>query len=187
MSSSSQMTCTAYSPGSVGQYRTSQDPSPLSSHSILAWEGPSMEKPGERWEGSESIRGSQASQPGPPCFLLLPPQLLLCPPSMLTLMPFNVFTSSLSPQYQSFVSHSPATQPLTQRPHFCADGFHHKVSRLAHLASLQTRTPCPHFLGSGLWAHLDLKRTGKRKDFASMLGSAPVRTTPLPSFQICRE
>lgn len=45
MSSSSQMTCTAYSPGSVGQYRTSQEPSPLSSHSILACEGPSMEKP----------------------------------------------------------------------------------------------------------------------------------------------
>lgn len=53
MSSSSQMTCTAYSPGSVGQYRTSQEPSPLSSHSILACEGPSMEKPAERWEGSE--------------------------------------------------------------------------------------------------------------------------------------
>lgn len=62
ISSSSQMTCTAYSPGSVGQYRTSQEPSPLSSHSILACEGPSMEKPGERWEGSESIRCSQ--QPG---------------------------------------------------------------------------------------------------------------------------
>lgn len=46
MSSSSQMTCTAYSPGSVGQYLTSQEPSPLSSHSILACEGPSMEKPG---------------------------------------------------------------------------------------------------------------------------------------------
>lgn len=48
MSSSSQITCTAYSPGSVGQYRTSQEPSPLSSHSILACEGPSMEKPGAK-------------------------------------------------------------------------------------------------------------------------------------------
>lgn len=56
MSSSSQMTCTAYSPGSVGQYRTSQEPSPLSSHSILACEGPSMEKPGARWGGSEDTR-----------------------------------------------------------------------------------------------------------------------------------
>lgn len=45
MSSFLQSTCTAYSPGSVGQYRTSQEPSPLSSHSIFAGDGPSTEKP----------------------------------------------------------------------------------------------------------------------------------------------
>jgi len=36
MSRSSQVTCTAYSPGSVGQYNTSHDPSFWSVHSILA-------------------------------------------------------------------------------------------------------------------------------------------------------
>lgn len=119
ISSSSQMTCTAYSPGSVGQYRTSQEPSPLSSHSILACEGPSMEKPGERWEGSESIRCSQ--QPGlrqvPPCSLLLPAQLPLCPHSVLILTAFHVSLSSPAPPWrQSFLSHvscHPATYPAS--------------------------------------------------------------------------
>ena len=45
MSSSSQVTCTAYSPGSVGQYSTSQEPSFWSLHSILACDGPSMANP----------------------------------------------------------------------------------------------------------------------------------------------
>lgn len=45
MSSSSHMTWTAYSPGSLGQYFTSHDPSFWSSHSIFAWDGPSMAKP----------------------------------------------------------------------------------------------------------------------------------------------
>lgn len=46
MSSSSHMMWTAYSPGSLGQYLTSHDPSFWSSYSIFAWEGPSMANPG---------------------------------------------------------------------------------------------------------------------------------------------
>ncbi len=45
MSSSLQRMCTAYSPGTVGQYVISAEPSPLSLQSILAWLGPSIEKP----------------------------------------------------------------------------------------------------------------------------------------------
>ena len=45
MSSSLHSTCTAYSPGAVGQYLTSAVWSPLSLQSILAWLGPSIEKP----------------------------------------------------------------------------------------------------------------------------------------------
>jgi len=36
---------TAYSPGAVGQYEISADPSPLSLQSILACDGPSIENP----------------------------------------------------------------------------------------------------------------------------------------------
>lgn len=45
MSSSLQRMWTAYSPGAVGKYVTSAEPSPLSLQSILAWEGPSIENP----------------------------------------------------------------------------------------------------------------------------------------------
>ena len=40
ISSLSHRTCTAYSPGDVGMYDTSADPSPLSLQFILAWDGP---------------------------------------------------------------------------------------------------------------------------------------------------
>ena len=51
MSSSLHSTCTAYSPGAVGQYLTSAVWSPLSLQSILAWLGPSIEKPD--WKKAE--------------------------------------------------------------------------------------------------------------------------------------
>ena len=45
MSSSLQRMWTAYSPGAVGQYEMSAEPSPLSLQSIFACDGPSIEKP----------------------------------------------------------------------------------------------------------------------------------------------
>lgn len=131
MSSSSQITCTAYSPGSVGQYRTSQEPSPLSSHSILACEGPSMEKP-----GSKVGEGQGAPEATWTCTRQVPHHS----PRITTPFTPSVPVSSqhwpkfLPPAPQSLPSvppshHSPEfpPQPLTQCPHLCANGFHHKV------------------------------------------------------------
>lgn len=187
MSSSSQMTCTAYSPGSVGQYRTSQEPSPLSSHSILACEGPSMEKPGEEGQGSESIRRSQASGrspmfPSAPSPVTPMSPLYAYPDSLpcLTVLPSSSSTSVLFVTCLMPPSHLPSVPTSVPMA---------STTKSADLPTWPVSNPGPH--ARTFWAPASgLTWTSKglriKKELASVSGSAPVRDSPLLFLQVSR-
>lgn len=179
MSSSSQMTCTAYSPGSVGQYLTSQEPSPLSSHSILACEGPSMEKPvckGGKMRGHERQLGHShhsLRRPSAPLHLIpmLPSIPTSCAPTHFP-RPSNIPLPSIRTCYNPAtypVSPPPCRWPPPQSRPTCPPGlFSGRDPRLEPSVFLPLGSPVP-------------QRGWAKRNLASMLGSTSTRGTTLPS------